>query len=67
MKLVYTVEMADLVTFNQYHLDHSEFVKSRRRKSITIVCGIYVIPKARVIGGDYDAFMRTIMEKWKSQ
>lgn len=43
MKLGYTVEMPDLVAFNQYHLDHSDFVKSRRRKGIALVCGIYGI------------------------
>lgn len=43
MKIAYTVEMADLVAFNQYYLDNSEFEKVRRRKGITIVCGIYVI------------------------
>lgn len=43
MRLTYTVEMPDLVVFNQYHLDHSEFVKSRRRKGIVLVCGIYGI------------------------
>lgn len=43
MKLVYTLEMPDLVALNQYFLDHSDFLKSRRRKGIAIVCGIYGI------------------------
>jgi len=42
VKLVYVVEMQDVVAFNQYGLDTSAIFKSKRRKGILIAwiaCG----------------------------
>ncbi|HEV58820.1 MAG TPA: YcxB family protein [Phycisphaerales bacterium] len=44
MTLIYTVEISDLVAFNQYYMAHSGVIKARRHKTVgfmfTVFCGL---------------------------
>ena len=43
MKLVYTLEMPDLVAWYQYHLDHSEALRARRRWFLIAALAIWIL------------------------